>query len=107
MPSKQAIAAARGVMGFAGLYAKPDLGYTEKNTERDKLKIATIIDTHFADVVQQRDDLLAVLREIAETPHQTYGHKQGSGEYAVGVADGHRCAAKTAKNAIAKVEESK
>ncbi len=44
--------------------------------------------------------LRAALREIRDTDHQSYD-LVGQGQYGYGVADGHRCAAKIAEDALA------
>jgi len=50
-----------------------------------------------------KEVLLKALKEIANHPHNLY-HTDGNSPYAIGIADGHRCAAKIAKAAI---EEAK
>jgi len=47
---------------------------------------------------------LKALGEIANDPHCDYSVVAGGGSYGTGVADGHRCAAKKARTAIAKIK---
>lgn len=42
----------------------------------------------------------AAIHEIVNSPHQVYDNHKG-GQYGVGVADGHRCAANMARAALA------
>ena len=47
------------------------------------------------------------LRKIAYHPHCEYDHpSNGTGQYAIGVADGHRCAADIAREALGVERES-
>ena len=45
------------------------------------------------------------LRAVSTDAHMRYDHPDvGSGQYGIGVADGHRCAAKRAQTALAAIE---
>ena len=48
----------------------------------------------------ETERLRGALEEIAEDPHQLYTGGE-SGQYDIGVADGHRCAAMKAERALA------
>jgi hypothetical protein len=46
------------------------------------------------------------LRGIKNSPHCNYDNRQtGSGQYGIGVVDGHRCAASLARKALEKMGE--
>lgn len=50
------------------------------------------------------EDALFVLAQIASDPHCDYNCSMLD-QYAIGVADGHRCAAKKAKEFLDKIKE--
>lgn len=55
-------------------------------------------------LLAERASLVADLERLAADPHQSYDHPEVRGRdtsYATGIADGHRCAANTARAALA------
>lgn len=66
------------------------------------------VPTAIADMMRQRLEdqaeiarLRAALESIADSPHCQYENSKDGTSYGVGVADGHRCAATTARAALA------
>ena len=84
-------------------------GQAIQEREAAAARIATLESLRRAqeDALQQlepeRDRLREALREIAEHPHCSYDHPSNSsrgGDYGIGTADGHRCAANVARAAL-------
>lgn len=56
--------------------------------------------------VKAYDAMREALREIAEHPHCDYDHPANdSNDYGTGCADGHRCAATMARNALEAIQK--
>jgi len=70
---------------------------TEDNEEAKQLQIYRY-EEHQKEVGRYRE----ALESIANDPHCDYFHKevQGAGQYSIGIADGHRCSAAKAKEAL-------
>jgi hypothetical protein len=62
------------------------------------------LETRIAEIAAERDSLRDALQDIADDPH-CYAHEKSfttdaEMSYAAGVVDGHRCAARTAREAL-------
>ena len=55
----------------------------------------------FKEEQAKNEKLIKVLEDIANSSHQTYDGKDG--QYGIGVADGHRCAANIARAVLKEV----